>query len=1053
MATHKTYTVGLNGTVWRMTNHNPNTWTDISLGSSNLIGTGNILEPNTATGSIFPFSDFSGYHLVDVMTDPDDYDKLCVIAGNDPKLLPNTQLDYFNEAKAGIFMSHNAGATWFVPGGDWYEVCQRKNDSAPDVNFHFEVWYADSDTIYIISEGGHIFRSIDGGLTFNTVKNNANNPRRAGSAYQFTSCIHMWKDTTGINGGLDYGVIAQIADINNAGSNVEVWKTLDGGVTWTALNSGNPLTNTITGINSVGNATGIYMSQDQSMITVQTEYIVNRSTDSGATFNTTSEILRNGLHLTWYEPYDPFVADFWVSKKGVGSLSLQSSNDAALTWTNVLNNGSRTDGAHFYSEINGYLTAGINLVSFITTNPNIVQPSLQVTEGNDLLAVWTTTIETTFELTDCDGEAASIFVQVSDGGTPLLPYTNLGGITWGPGGLGIGNNNTVQPAISIIGSPDIDENICWTVSLASPPPTAQIIIIGAVTVEEETLGCEACLTDPPTPTDCWRLEVCPFSTGTCLTIENHTGYNWTPWENQWVYINNDTTCIYRPVRILQAIYISPDSYSDLCALPTPWANDVIYEITSLEFNSTQYITTPVASYTMTDVNYDPVECSSLVCTSVACGTTENSYANISDYINTVLVSLGLDSDLQALPNDTANAPGITYSDTTFKMQYASGSTFQIIVKKDIGGVITYYGYNLLPGNTGGVIAGSSITSATKYIPNAFEVQTSLCSDTTLVPAVTSVVDAVCEEIPSCDINASVASTNITVNGGSDGTITVTPIDNFGAVTYLWNTGDTTSSLTGLAPGVYTVTVTDTGIGDDCFVTLQIILTEPPPPPAPPETCEVTPRLGEPGFSAKNCDPKTLIKIKNQYADSVYALFKRMRYGIETCCEFDLDKIDIKHQLLELGEMNDPDACFYECNRYLISGIDDGIANFTYKDCFGATLTNSVEIGREARTVLVCARPDTFVSLDNPINVEFIEKCCDAEPTINMIRYCITLSEANVSAVITWLDYAGIERTKTLTNIEGSCGPEGVDTLYICAQEGSVDTTTPDFVTITEKGTC
>jgi hypothetical protein len=75
-----------------------------------------------------------------------------------------------------------------------------------------------------------------------------------------------------------------------------------------------------------------------------------------------------------------------------------------------------------------------------------------------------------------------------------------------------------------------------------------------------------------------------------------------------------------------------------------------------------------------------------------------------------------------------------------------------------------------------------------------------------------------------------------------------------------------------------------------------------------EACEVTPRLGEPGFSVKNCDPKTVINVKTKFADSVYAQFKRTRYGIDTCCEYDLDKIDIKNQLIDLGAIYDPEMC-------------------------------------------------------------------------------------------------------------------------------------------------
>lgn len=82
----------------------------------------------------------------------------------------------------------------------------------------------------------------------------------------------------------------------------------------------------------------------------------------------------------------------------------------------------------------------------------------------------------------------------------------------------------------------------------------------------------------------------------------------------------------------------------------------------------------------------------------------------------------------------------------------------------------------------------------------------------------------------------------------------------------------------------------------------------PDQPSVGEACNITMRPGEPGFSVKYCDPDEYIKIKCIFADSVYALFKRLRYGIETCCEYDLDKSDIKNMLLDLGELYDPDMC-------------------------------------------------------------------------------------------------------------------------------------------------
>jgi len=56
------------------------------------------------------------------------------------------------------------------------------------------------------------------------------------------------------------------------------------------------------------------------------------------------------------------------------------------------------------------------------------------------------------------------------------------------------------------------------------------------------------------------------------------------------------------------------------------------------------------------------------------------------------------------------------------------------------------------------------------------------------------------------VNAS--ATAQTTFGVNDGTATANPVGGTGAYTYLWNTGNTGQSLTGLAPGNYTVTVTD-----------------------------------------------------------------------------------------------------------------------------------------------------------------------------------------------------------------------------------------------------
>ncbi|MBP8085986.1 MAG: T9SS type A sorting domain-containing protein [Saprospiraceae bacterium] len=58
-----------------------------------------------------------------------------------------------------------------------------------------------------------------------------------------------------------------------------------------------------------------------------------------------------------------------------------------------------------------------------------------------------------------------------------------------------------------------------------------------------------------------------------------------------------------------------------------------------------------------------------------------------------------------------------------------------------------------------------------------------------------------------DVNA--VGTNETGSGANDGTATSNPTGGIPPFNFLWNTGDTISTLSGLSPGTYTVTITDT----------------------------------------------------------------------------------------------------------------------------------------------------------------------------------------------------------------------------------------------------
>jgi hypothetical protein len=89
----------------------------------------------------------------------------------------------------------------------------------------------------------------------------------------------------------------------------------------------------------------------------------------------------------------------------------------------------------------------------------------------------------------------------------------------------------------------------------------------------------------------------------------------------------------------------------------------------------------------------------------------------------------------------------------------------------------------------------------------------------------------CQDILSVEISEPTAlapvcdATDVTTTGGSDGTASVSVSGGTPSYTYLWNTGATTASVSGLAAGTYHVTVTD---ANGCTSTCASTVNEPSP---------------------------------------------------------------------------------------------------------------------------------------------------------------------------------------------------------------------------------
>ena len=77
--------------------------------------------------------------------------------------------------------------------------------------------------------------------------------------------------------------------------------------------------------------------------------------------------------------------------------------------------------------------------------------------------------------------------------------------------------------------------------------------------------------------------------------------------------------------------------------------------------------------------------------------------------------------------------------------------------------------------------------------------------------------------PTAVVASAVVNNNVTINGGSDGSATASATGGTMPYTYAWSNGATTAVVSGLAAGVYTVTVTDDNMAND---TAGVTITEP-----------------------------------------------------------------------------------------------------------------------------------------------------------------------------------------------------------------------------------
>lgn len=126
-----------------------------------------------------------------------------------------------------------------------------------------------------------------------------------------------------------------------------------------------------------------------------------------------------------------------------------------------------------------------------------------------------------------------------------------------------------------------------------------------------------------------------------------------------------------------------------------------------------------------------------------------------------------------------------------------------------GGTAPYtYIWNTLVVQTTASVTGLSSGTYLVYITDANGCSTS-CSVIILEPAALSL---------------SISHTDIGCNGLSTGTATVSVNGGTAPYVYIWNNGATTASISNLAAGIYTVTVTDNNM---CSASASVIISQDP----------------------------------------------------------------------------------------------------------------------------------------------------------------------------------------------------------------------------------
>ncbi|ABQ07059.1 PKD domain containing protein [Flavobacterium johnsoniae UW101] len=200
-------------------------------------------------------------------------------------------------------------------------------------------------------------------------------------------------------------------------------------------------------------------------------------------------------------------------------------------------------------------------------------------------------------------------------------------------------------------------------------------------------------------------------------------------------------------------------------------------------------------------------------------------AGMSGYLYRVIATGSCTPD--ATSNDAALtinvAPAITAQPADSSICVGSNTTFSVTASNATGyqwQVNTGSGFNNITNGapySGATTATLTITGATAALNNY---QYRLVASGGCTPAATSNSGT----LKVSNIQATSVLTSVACNGGNTGSISVTPTGGIGTYTYLWSNGATSSSISNLTAGNYSVSIKDAVL---CEKELNFTVTQPP----------------------------------------------------------------------------------------------------------------------------------------------------------------------------------------------------------------------------------